>query len=152
MQYAGNPDTSESAIKLGPIGLTFILSTEATPDQIDKVFKNLIVIIDHFLAYGLIKTKKLDDEKITHYWQLMTKYFATVESVAFINETMADKPDANKAISWIIVCLNEHSVLNDVFKQIFSNGSFLSYYNEESSYLFLHRAQLLIISQRISSQ
>lgn len=116
LSYAGCPDPKDEF----PIGLGHILTIEPTAEVIDKVFKNLIVIVDHFFNYGLIKPKMLskddDKEKITHYWQLITKYYSALDTVSFVNETMADKPDTNKALSWIIVVLNEPPVLQDVFK------------------------------------
>jgi hypothetical protein len=44
----------------------------------------------------------------------------------------------NKALSWIILVLNEDNVLYYCLCQIFDNDAFTEYYNEES-YLFTHR-------------
>ena len=73
LQYSGNQDpTNITLVNLGPIGLTYILSSEASAEQIDKVFKNLIVIIDHFFSSGLVKPKRQSkddgEDKVTHYW------------------------------------------------------------------------------------
>ena len=86
-----------------------------------------------------------------HYWQLLTRFFGDLSSVTFINETMADKPDATKALSWLILVMNEEHVLHECFQSIFNNGSFLAHYSEETSYLYLHRSQLLEMSEQIYS-
>jgi hypothetical protein len=160
LRYAGdtNQDDDSNPLlrQLGNIGLGGLIkkTNEREPDEkIDQLYKNLIVIVDHFFSYGFIKPIKAGKrdqdapERVTHYWQLVTKFFGHLDSVGFINETLADKTDQNKALSWLILVMNEEDVLFDCFRSIFTNGSFLSHYSEETSYLYLHRSQLLHISQ-----
>lgn len=103
------------------------------------------MIVDHFFSYGFVKPSKSGKrskdapERATHYWQLITKFFGNLDSVCFIAETLADKPDQSKALSWLILVMNEEDGLHECFKAIFSNGSFLSHYSEDASYLYLHR-------------
>ena len=44
--------------QLGDIGLGVIVSEIHGDEDLDSLFKNLIVIINHFFEYGFIKPKK----------------------------------------------------------------------------------------------
>ena len=56
-----------------------------------------------------------------------------------INQQMDGQPEQNKALSWLILALNQQDELYYCFQLIFTNGSFLMYYNEDTSYLFRNR-------------
>jgi hypothetical protein len=119
-------------------------------DHLNAFYKNLIVILDHFLSHGFIRpSRKNPDCRATHYWQLINRYFGSQESVSFIEETMSDKPETTRALCWLILALNERELLVTLFDDIFTNGSFLAHYDEEVSYLFLHREQLRRISKLV---
>ena len=62
---------------------------------------------------------------------------------------MDGEPESNKALSWLILALNQQDELYYCFQLIFTNGSFLMYYSEEASYLFRNRDQLLGICRNI---
>ena len=81
-------------------------------ESLDQLFKNLIIIINHFFEYGFIKqkegepgvnsknyssdgfeTESMREERsrpITHYWDLISKYFSYYSSVAYINQQMEE--------------------------------------------------------------
>lgn len=86
---------------------------------------------------------------VNHYWDLISKYFSYYSSVSYINSQLESVEPANKALTWLILALNESGLLYYCFQLIFTNNSFLAYYNEEVSYMHLHRDQLLGISQNI---
>lgn len=48
---------------------------------------------------------------ITHYWDLISKYFSYYSSVSYINQHMEDVSSQNKALSWLILALNEDGLL-----------------------------------------
>lgn len=52
-------------------------------------------------------------------------------------------------MSWLILALNEDGLLYYCFQLIFGNGTFLAHYNEDLSYVHLHREELLAISRNI---
>ena len=86
---------------------------------------------------------------VSHYWDLISKYFSYYSSVSYINSQLDEVEPQNKALTWLILALNEPGLLYYCFQLIFTNGSFLAHYNEELSYMHLHREQLLGISQNI---
>ena len=86
---------------------------------------------------------------VTHYWDLISKYFSYYSSVSYINSQLEEVEPQNKALTWLILALNENGLLYYCFQLIFTNGSFLSHYSEDQSYMHLHREQLLGISQNI---
>ena len=131
----------------------------ANGESLDQLFKNLIIILNHFFEYGFLKQKpQLDDSgsvqsasnaPIVHYWGLISRFFAYYSSVSYINSQMAGLSDQNKALSWLILALNEDGLLYYCFQLIFGNGTFLAHYNEDVSYVHLHREELLAISRNI---
>lgn len=81
LKYAGdtNPSDAQKPLlqQLGNIGLgSFIKKNDDhnSGDKIDQLYRNLIVIIDHFFSYGFIKAGKPSKrnidapERVTHYW------------------------------------------------------------------------------------
>jgi hypothetical protein len=62
---------------------------------------------------------------------------------------MKGEPPENKALSWLILALNEDGLLYYCFNLVFTNGGFLAHYDEDCSYLQLHRDALLNISRSI---
>ena len=122
----------------------------------------MIIILNHFFEYGFIRPAatstaasatntdpKYDSlassngdttsKPITHYWDLISKYFSYYSSVSYINSQLDSVEPANKALTWLILALNENGLLYYCFQLIFTNGSFLAHYNEDVSYMHLHR-------------
>ena len=132
-------------------------------DSIDQLFRNLIIILNHFFEYGFVRpvadgpsrlangngqygedtydslASNGDVKPVTHYWDLISKYFSYYSSVSYINSQLEDVEPQNKALTWLILALNENGLLYYCFQLIFTNGSFLSYYKEDVSYMHLHR-------------
>ena len=148
LSYAGNtPKTTGQTV---------------SKESIDQLFRNLIIILNHFFEYGFIRSEKpmvdTDFDSLntneearpaTHYWDLISKYFSYYSSVSYINSQLEDVEPGNKALTWLILVLNENGLLYYCFQLIFTNGSFLAHYHEDTSYMHLHRQQLLGISQNI---
>ena len=90
LSYAGNtPKTSGQTI-----------STES----VDQLFRNLIIILNHFFEYGFIKQSSQSNDNtfdslasngemkpIEHYWDLISKYFSYYSSVSYINSQLEDE-------------------------------------------------------------
>lgn len=91
-------------------------------------------------------SSEVAQKPISHYWDLISKYFSYYSSVSYINSQLDEVEPQNKALTWLILALNEPGLLYYCFQLIFTNGSFLAHYNEELSYMHLHREQLLGIS------
>ena len=93
--------------------------------------------------------------RMTHYWDLITKYFQKeYQSVAYVNDEYSQDQEEQasneeKALTWLIITLNEDQQLFYCFHSIFQSGTFLSYYKENESYLFKDRDKLLEISRKI---
>lgn len=92
--------------------------------------------------------------QMTHFWDLITKYFQKeYQSVAYVNEEYSlgeeEISKEEKALTWLIITLNEDQQLYYCFHSIFQSGTFLSYYDENKSYLFKDREKLLEISRKI---
>jgi hypothetical protein len=51
-----------------------------------------------------------------------------------------------KALSWLVLVLNEDNLLYYCFQEIFQNQAFMSFYNKEHSYLHNDRKNLTEIS------
>lgn len=103
-----------------------------------------------------IFTSRPKSKQITHYWDLITKYFQSeYQSVSYINETFTEDADGKaiskeeKALTWLILILNEDQLLYYCFHSIFKTGTFLSYYDSTNSFLFNDRAVILEISRKI---
>ena len=103
-----------------------------------------------------IFTSRPKTKQITHYWDLITKYFQSeYQSVSYINEHYSESSEngatskEEKALTWLILILNEDQLLYYCFHSIFKSGTFLSYYDSTNSFLFNDRAIILEISRKI---
>ena len=113
----------------------------------------MIIILNHFFEYGFIGPEASSntansetDKPITHYWDLISKYFSYYSSVSYINSQLGNVSPANKALTWLILALNDNGLLNYCFQLIITNGSFLAHYDEDVSYMHRNPDQLLAIS------
>jgi len=85
--------------------------------------------------------------RTTHYWDLITKYFEKeYQSIEYINTEYAISQEEEitkqeKALTWLIIMLNEDQLLYYCFHSIFKTGAFLSYYDENQSFLFNENRQ-----------
>ena len=48
---------------------------------------------------------------MTHYWELISKYFSYYSSVSYINSELEGVEAPNKALTWLILALNENGLL-----------------------------------------
>lgn len=112
-------------------------------------------------------------KRVVHFWDLITKYFEhEMTSVEFINYYFEDKKNAiefkemeesqnlhidlnnitvsshEKATAWLILALNEDYHLYECLKNIFNNGSFLSYYKQKS-FLLSNKKEVLAMVDKI---
>ena len=75
--------------------------------------------------------------------------------MSYINEHYSENSEneatskEEKALTWLILILNEDQLLYYCFHSIFKTGTFLSYYDSTNSFLFNDRAIILEISRRI---
>jgi hypothetical protein len=91
---------------------------------------------------------------VNHYWDLITKYFSDeYQSIAYINDEYLSGDETvnceERALTWIIIALNEDQLLYYCFHSIFKTGTFLANYDENESFLFRDRQELLEISRKI---
>ena len=120
---------------------------KTSPDQIhssaetlDRFAKNLIVIINSFFEYGFVPRGPDSNYTVSHYWELLTEYFGSYSSVQYINDQFGQtQRQQERALSWLILVLNEENVLFYCFHEIFNNREFLSHYDKTSSYLITNR-------------
>jgi len=84
LSYSGNtPKTSGQTV---------------SKESIDQLFRNLIIILNHFFEYGFIRpgsgapvetydslASNGEVKPVTHYWDLISKYFSYWSSVSYIN-------------------------------------------------------------------
>lgn len=88
--------------------------------------------------------------EVSHYWELITYYFTNYASVQYINDKLGRTHKyPERALSWLILVLNEENVLFYCLHEIFNNKEFLSHYDEKTSYLFKNRSELLEIGKSI---
>ena len=85
----------------------------------------MIIILNHFFEYGFISQKtdvpdstafdslgvSGESKPVTHYWDLISKYFSYYSSVSYINSELEDVEAPNKALTWLILALNENGLL-----------------------------------------
>ena len=86
----------------------------------------MIIILNHFFEYGFISQKTAVPDSsafdslgcsaeaprpVTHYWDLISKYFSYYSSVSYINSQLEDVEPPNKALTWLILALNENGLL-----------------------------------------
>jgi hypothetical protein len=57
-----------------------------TGESLDRFAKNLIIVINSFFEYGFTENGPESKKRVTHYWELVTEYFSSYSSVAYINE------------------------------------------------------------------
>ena len=67
-----------------------------------------------------------------------------------MQSTLKNQTDQEQALSWIQLVLNGQDItLEKVFGLIFENGTFLSLYDEDVSYLFQNRDNLITMSKKV---
>ena len=67
-----------------------------------------------------------------------------------MQSTLKNQTDQEQALSWIQLVLNGQDItLEKVFCLIFENGTFLSLYDEDVSYLFQNRDNLIAMSKKV---
>ena len=67
-----------------------------------------------------------------------------------MQSTLKNQTDQEQALSWIQLVLNGQDItLEKVFGLIFENGTFLSLYDEDVSYLFQNRDNLIAMSKKV---
>jgi len=67
-----------------------------------------------------------------------------------VQTTLKNQTDQERSLSWIQLVLNGQDItLEKVFGLIFENETFLSLYDEDVSYLFQNRDNLIAMSKKV---
>jgi hypothetical protein len=81
---------------------------------------------------------------------MIVKYFQQEYStVNYLETEPVFEDQEEKAVTWIILMLNEDHLLTMCLQAIFNSGSMMSYYDENKSYFFSHRALIKQISYQL---
>ena len=76
-----------------------------------------------------------------------------LDSVQFINfQYDDDLPDKDKGIAWVLVALNSEDDLRQAFLMLFGDQYVLKLYNNEDSYFWKNRKELLEICDVIEEK
>lgn len=119
-------------------------------ETLDKFAKNLIILINSFFEFGFSGKGPTGDAEVSHYWELITYYFSTYSSVSYINDQLGRSHKyPERALSWLILVLNEENLLSICFSDIFANPDFLTHYSEQTSYFFNYQKDLLEIGHSV---
>ena len=55
-------------------------------ETLDRFAKNLIIVINSFFEYGFQQKGQLSAVEVSHYWELISYYFNTYSSVAYVDQ------------------------------------------------------------------
>jgi hypothetical protein len=118
---------------------------------------NIVCILDHIFEYGFQpKTGTYSSSNSTntdeggdffikkrpvkHYWDLIVKYFQKEYStVNYLETEPVFEENDEKAVTWIILMLNEDHLLTMCISAMCNSGSMMSFYDENKSYFFKNK-------------
>ena len=82
---------------------------------------------------------------MTHFWQYLAKKLPMLDSVQYVNfHYNEDLGNKEKGLSWVIVALNDECAdLRMAITSIMEDNSMLKLYNDNASYFWKNRADLL---------
>ena len=123
--------------------------------------QEVVILVNKFLEYSFSADGWDQDSrlqivenlgKITHYWEFIAKELAELKSVtvqSFFDEE--SKTSREKALSWILLALNDLDELDQAFKIIFEHPYIVQLYSKKDSFIINNRREILASIESLRS-
>ena len=123
--------------------------------------QEVVILVNKFLEYSFSSDGWDQDSrlqivenlgKITHYWEFIAKELAELKSVtvqSFFDEE--SKTSREKALSWILLALNDLDELDQAFKIIFEHPYIVQLYSKKDSFIINNRREILASIESLRS-
>jgi hypothetical protein len=123
--------------------------------------QEVVILVNKFLEYSFSSDGWDHDSrlqivenlgKITHYWDFIAKELAELKSVtvqSFFDEE--SKTSREKALSWILLALNDLDELDQAFKIIFEHPYIVQLYSKKDSFIINNRREILASIESLRS-